>query len=233
MGKRKKKRVFLNREVMINGAIYAQALDISEDGMYLYTTADFASGAVLDLDFDIEGERVTAKAAILHSEPGIGIGVQFRNISPDSRMVVKRFLSGLSPEHAERRAPMVLLVDESSQSRSVYKNRLVHDGFRVVEASDGLEVVKNLKQKSPDVVVLDLKLTKFSGFKILHLMSADPQLRCIPVIVLSSRVSPEDVEKAMELGAKEYLAKATTTPMKLTQAMMRILKEARSEASGQ
>jgi CheY-like chemotaxis protein len=226
MGKRKKKRVFLNREVVINGAVYAQALDISEDGMYLYTTADFAPQAVLDLGFSIGDEQIKAKAAILHREPGIGIGVQFRNISPDNRMAIKRFLAGASSTDTEHRAPVVLLVDETPQSRAIYKNRLVNDGFMVIEASDGLEVVRNLKKKRPDVVILDVKLTKFSGFKILHIMNADPELRCIPVIVLSSHVTPEDVQKAVALGAKEYLAKATTTPIRLTQALMKALKDA-------
>lgn len=226
MGERKKKRVFLNREVMINGAVYAQALDISEDGMYLYTTADFAPKAVLDLDFSIGEEQVKAKAAILHSEPGIGIGVQFRNISPAGRMAVKKFLASASLVDTEHRAPVVLLVDETPQSRTIYRNRLVNDGFIVIEAADGLEVVKNLKKKKrPDVVILDVKLAKFSGFKILHLMGADPELRCIPVIILSSHVTPDDVQKAVAMGAKEYLAKATTSPIRLTQALMKALKD--------
>jgi CheY-like chemotaxis protein len=76
-------------------------------------------------------------------------------------------------------------------------------------------VVRNLKNKRrPDVAILDVKLSKFSGFKILHLMGADPELRCIPVIVLSSRVTPDDVQKAVPWGRRNTWTRPTHHPDK-------------------
>jgi CheY-like chemotaxis protein len=227
MKKRKKRRVLFEKDVIINGIITAYALDISEDGMYIHTTANFVRDAVLDLDFDVDNTHIKVKATIQHIQPGIGLGVKFINMSPEDRLVLKEFIRRSSDVGEIRVSQNVLLVDGNAQSRSIYKNRLLQDGFSVTEAADGQEAFRALQHSKFDLVILDLRIEKIDGFKILQLMRVNPDLKRIPVMVLSSGVVPEDVEKAVALGARDYLVKTTTTPIKLSEKVKAILQEKR------
>jgi|Deesub1362A_J573_1020465.scaffolds.fasta_scaffold00004_329 CheY-like chemotaxis protein len=227
MKKRKKRRVLFEKDVIINGIITAYALDISEDGMYIHTTANFVRDAMLDLDFDVDNKHIKVKATIQHIQPGIGLGVKFINMPPEDRLVLKEFISRSSDVGEIRVSQNVLLVDGNAQSRSIYKNRLLQDGFTVTEAADGQEAFRALQHSKFDLVILDLRIEKIDGFKILQLMRVNPDLKRIPVMVLSSGVVPEDVEKAVALGARDYLVKTTTTPIKLSEKVKEILQEKR------
>lgn len=226
MEERKKRRVIFQKDIIINGAVKGYALDISEAGMYIHSLADFVSGAVLDLDFDISGKRINVKAGIQHIEPTIGIGVKFLNLnkSPESVMLIKALIyskTKVTLEHSKK----VLVADANSQSRTIYKTRLLQDGFLVHEAENGLQAFRTLQQIRPDIVVLDPHLDGVDGFKLLQIMRANPELKRIPVVIVSSRIVPEEIDKAIALGAKDYLIKSTTTPIKLSETVNRILKD--------
>jgi len=224
MRDRKVERVLIKKDVIINGSLKAQAFDISEGGMYIYTQAEFNSGDLLELDFDVDGVPIKVKARVQHTQLGVGIGVEFSGLSHEESMRIKRLLERLqhvSPVEASGKKK-VLLIDNDVRSKSVYKMRLLRDGFTVFEASNYLEAVKLLQESKPDIVVLDLWQEGMDGFNILQLMQINPDLRIIPVLILSTRNVATDVEKAMALGAKDYLLKMTTTPIKLSEKIRAI-----------
>lgn len=222
---RGKKSALLQQEVIINGILKAQALDISEEGMYISTQAELLSGAVLDLGFRIGDLPIAVKGVVQHAQAGLGIGVKFINLAPEHYTVIKKFV-----EHSEEVAAgprkagkKILLVDDSAQSRSIYRNKLGLEGFAVTEAANGVEALKQLSEMAPDLVILDLWMEGIDGFKILQLMQLNPNLKDIPVIVLSARTVPADIQKAISLGAREYLPKMSTSPLKLTEKVKEIL----------
>jgi len=218
MKNRKVERVSIKKDVIINGSLKAQAFDISEGGMYIYTQAEFMQGAILDLSFDVDEGPIKVKARVQHIQLGVGIGVKFSGLSHEELIRIKRLLERLqhlSPVEVSGKKK-VLLIDNDVRSKSVYKMRLLRDDFAVFEASNYLEAVKLLQESKPDIVVLDLWQEGMDGFNILQLMQINPDLRIIPVLILSTRNVATDVEKAMVLGAKDYLLKMTTTPIKLS-----------------
>ncbi len=224
MRDRKVERVLIKKEVIINGSLKAQAFDISEGGMYIYTQAEFNSGDILELDFDVDGVPIKVKARVQHTQLGVGIGVKFSGLSHEESIRIKRLLERLqhvSPVEVSGKKK-VLLIDNDVRSKSVYKMRLLRDDFTVFEASNYLEAVKLLQESKPDIVVLDLWQEGMDGFNILQLMQINPDLRIIPVLILSTRNVATDVEKAMALGAKDYLLKMTTTPIKLSEKIRAI-----------
>jgi len=224
MRDRKVERVLIKKDVIINGSLKAQAFDISEGGMYIYTQAEFNSGDLLDLDFDVDGVPIKVKARVQHTQLGVGIGVKFSGLSHEESIRIKRLLERLqhvSPVEVSGKKK-VLLIDNDVRSKSVYKMRLLRDDFTVFEASNYLEAVKLLQESKPDIVVLDLWQEGMDGFNILQLMQINPDLRIIPVLILSTRNVATDVEKAMALGAKDYLLKMTTTPIKLSEKIRAI-----------
>lgn len=207
-----------NKEIIINNAVKGHILDISEAGAYIHTQADFIQGAILDLSFAINDKQIKVKGIIQHIKPGVGIEMLFLNLLPDDLACIKNFLSARS-SLAKKESPVkkLLLVDDSAQQRSAYRNKLIEEGFTVTEAQSGTEAFMRLQELKFDLVILDLWIEGIDGFKILHIMKANPVLKEIPVIILSARSTPDDIKKAMALGATDYLVKMTTTPAKLAE----------------
>lgn len=222
---RKKKRVLIQETVLINNIIKANALDISEEGMYINTQAEFVSGAVLELSFKLKDKDIKLKARVQHVQPGIGMGVRFINLSPEVYLIIKNFVDEASEIAIKPKERIILLVDDSAQSRAIYRNKLTLDGFAVIEASDGIEALKKLQETKPDLIILDLWMEGIDGFKFLQLLNLNPDLKDIPVIILSARSVPEDIQKALSLGAKDFLPKMTTTPVKLSEKVKEYFKK--------
>lgn len=222
---REKKRVLIQESVLINGIIRANALDISEEGMYISTQAEFVSGAVLELSFRLKDKDLRLKAIVQHIQPGIGMGVRFLNLSPETYSVIRSFVEEAAEVALKPRERVILLVDDSTQSRAIYRNKLTLDGFTVIEASDGIEALKSLQENKPDLVILDLWMEGIDGFKLLQLMNLNPDLKNIPVLILSARSVPGDIQKALALGAKDFLPKMTTTPLKLSERVKEYFKK--------
>jgi len=80
-------------------------------------------------------------------------------------------------------------------------------GLEVAVAEDGAEALRKLETDKPDLVLLDLVMPKLNGLDALQTMKENEVTRDIPVIVLSARAQEEDIQRAMELGAADYMAK--------------------------
>lgn len=222
---REKERVLIQKDVVINGAIKACALDISEGGMYIHTQAEFIEGSSLELDFDIDGTSVHIKAAIQNTQPGIGIGVRFVNATPEIVAQIRRFIQQspiVQAREEKSSGKNILLVDDSAKSRLMYRSKLNLEGYTVTEASNGVEALKYLHEIKPDLVVLDLWMEGIDGFKVMQLMKLNSKLKDIPIVVLSARSVPADIQRAIDLGARDYMPKMTTTPIKLAEKVKEI-----------
>ena len=64
-----------------------------------------------------------------------------------------------------------------------------------------------LKQDIPSLIILDLIMPKVTGFEVLQMISITPQLEKVPVVIVSNLAQDSDIEKAQQLGAKEYFVK--------------------------
>lgn len=94
--RRGSKRVSVEKDVIINGIVRAYILDINEDGMYIYTQAQFIPGVILQLNFSINGNSIEVMAQVKHAQPGIGIGVKFVEISEEDLIKIKKYIKEIS-----------------------------------------------------------------------------------------------------------------------------------------
>jgi len=78
----------------------------------------------------------------------------------------------------------------------------------VITAYDGEEGLKRAKQELPHIILLDLIMPVMDGFDVLEQIKANPDLKHIPVLILSNLGQDSDINKAKELGAVDYLVKA-------------------------
>lgn len=99
----------------------------------------------------------------------------------------------------------ILVVDDDKNHRTMLKLNLRKAGFKVIEVSDGEEVIPVLKKKSVDVILLDLKMKRMGG---LTTLSALQQAGItLPVVVITAFSSVESAVKAMKRGAFDYITK--------------------------
>jgi len=219
MRDRKEERILVQKDVLINNSLKAQAFDISEGGTYINTQAEFEIGDMLELSFEVDDAPVRMKARVQHIQPGVGIGVKFIGLSVEDSMRIKRLLQSLShaPQADVAGKKKVLFIDSDVRTKSVYKTRLLRDGFFVIDASNNVEAIKLLRDSKPDIVIIDLWTEGIDGYDILQLMQMNPDMKKIPVLVLSARHVAADVEKAAQLGARGFLLKMTTTPIRLSE----------------
>lgn len=105
----------------------------------------------------------------------------------------------------------ILVVEDDKFLRELLVRKLSKDGFDVQNAIDAAAAYAVLNDRIPKIILLDLILPGVDGFEILAHIKADPKTKDIPVIVLSNLGQKEDIEKAMALGAKDFMIKANFT----------------------
>jgi two-component system, chemotaxis family, chemotaxis protein CheY len=100
----------------------------------------------------------------------------------------------------------VLVVDDDPNIRRMIVAALRREGYEFLEAPNGREALDVMRQERPDVVVLDLMMPILSGWDVLRERADDPELRSIPVIIISANRDPE-VATAVAQGICAFLPK--------------------------
>ncbi len=102
---------------------------------------------------------------------------------------------------------MVLVVEDEKPLAEVLQDEFKAKGFAVHVALDGEAAVEHARKHKPDIILLDLLLPKKNGFEVLEELKSDPDLKHIPVIILSNLGQDEEVRKGLALGAVDYFVK--------------------------
>ena len=103
---------------------------------------------------------------------------------------------------------------------------LEHDGFDVIEAHRGLQAIQNIREKMPDLVILDIMLPDMDGFEVLQIIREGSS---VPVIMLTARGEEDDRIRGLELGADDYVTKPFS-PRELGSRVKAVLR--RNEMAG-
>jgi CheY-like chemotaxis protein len=112
----------------------------------------------------------------------------------------------------------ILLVEDNEMNRDMLSRRLKKKGYDVICAADGEAAVATTKAERPDLVVMDLSLPLVDGWEATRRIKADPELRAIPVLVLTAHAMESDRERAMAAGCDDY----DTKPVELTRFIDKI-----------
>jgi CheY-like chemotaxis protein len=119
----------------------------------------------------------------------------------------------------------ILLIEDDSFITQMYATKIDELGFSVLTASNQSEVKDILTQNNNQVslILLDLILPDVGGFDILQWIKKKPQLKDIPVVVLSNLSSQADINQAFELGAVDYIVKSNYTPTEVMRTVKKYL----------
>jgi len=113
---------------------------------------------------------------------------------------------------APQNAPVILIVEDDASLSKMYALKFKNEGFRVLVANDGAAGLAMAATEHPHIILLDMMLPKYSGIEFLEQLQQHAQSIKVPVLALSNLTEKQEMDRAIKLGVKEYLAKAMFTP---------------------
>ncbi len=103
------------------------------------------------------------------------------------------------------------MAEDDTFFSKVFKSKLTEEGFDVLVAPNGAELLKEARKRKPDLIILDLIMPKMDGFTALGELKKDPDLKDIKVVISSTLEQQEDIDKTQKLGAAGYINKSDIT----------------------
>jgi two-component system cell cycle response regulator len=101
----------------------------------------------------------------------------------------------------------VLIVDDNRPNVELLQAHLESAGYEVATAFTGEEALASVASQSPDIILLDIMMPGMSGYEVCRRLKATPDTKGIPVVMVTALHELEDVEKAVEVGADDFLMK--------------------------
>ena len=129
-------------------------------------------------------------------------------IAPEQEIMAairEYYLGGAEPER--RQEHLVLIIEDSQPIATVVQVALEKEGYKVIRGNDGIEGLKLAIEQRPDLIICDSVMPRMDGFGLLRTLKANQGTAAIPVILLTSKASPEEEQKALEAGFHDFIAK--------------------------
>ena len=114
---------------------------------------------------------------------------------------------GISTDRVAAKGPLILLVDDNEINLSTVGDYLRAQDFCVILARNGLEAIQVVRERKPQLVLMDIQLPVMDGIDAISILRADPTLKSLPILALTSRAMVGDRERCIEAGANDYLTK--------------------------
>jgi two-component system response regulator MtrA len=102
---------------------------------------------------------------------------------------------------------LILVADDDDDVRELVVFRLEHAGYEVITAADGEEAVELVLERRPDLCVIDVMMPKLDGLEVTERVRALPELADTRILLLTASVHESAVERGLEVGADDYIAK--------------------------
>ena len=117
----------------------------------------------------------------------------------------------------------IIIIEDDAVLRDVLSEKLEKSGYIVDRAEDGVVGMRKIREARPDCVLLDILMPNKNGIEVMEDLHADPLLKDIPVIVISNSGQPVEIQRAQELGVREFLIKAIFDPNEVLEKVHRVL----------
>lgn len=115
----------------------------------------------------------------------------------------------------------ILLVEDEEIIVDLLQKKLSQEGYDMKIARDGEEGLAAMKKEKPDLVLLDIIMPRIGGFEVMEEMNKNPELKKIPVIIISNSGQPVEIDRAKELGAKDWLIKTEFDPQEVIEKVVK------------
>ena len=127
------------------------------------------------------------------------------------------------PSTLEPTAPrLILVVDDEARMRRFIRMNMELEGYQIVEADNGVDALEQIRQHTPDLVIMDVMMPQMDGFETLRLLR---EISTVPVILLTVKGDEEDKIQGLGLGADDYITKPFS-PRELVSRVEAVLRRA-------
>jgi two-component system KDP operon response regulator KdpE len=123
---------------------------------------------------------------------------------------------------------LILIVDDEARMRRFMQMNLDLEGYRVIEAGNGLEAIDRAREDLPDLILMDVMMPELDGFEALRIIR---ETSTVPVIMLTVRDDESDKVKGLELGADDYVTKPFS-PRELASRIKAVLRRVEMDSPG-
>ena len=101
----------------------------------------------------------------------------------------------------------ILVVEDQEDNRQILRDLLTNAGYEMLVAEDGVQALEQAEKHRPDLILMDIQLPVLDGYEATRRLKANPELKAIPIIVVTSYALSGDEEKARAAGCDAYVAK--------------------------
>lgn len=120
-------------------------------------------------------------------------------------------------------AKKIVLIEDDMYLRKMYELGLKKAGFQVKSAENGKLGLELIESTQPDLVLLDVIMPELNGFEVLKRLNESGKIKNYQIIMLTNLGQEDDLKKALELGAKDYIIKSNFTISEVTQKIKKLL----------
>lgn len=114
----------------------------------------------------------------------------------------------MNDEKNKNATKYILVIEDDEYISDVYQKKLSLEGFETALARDGEEALRMIRERKPDLVLLDIVIPLKDGFQVLSEIRNDASLKGVRVLVMSNLSQGKDIARAKELGAVDYIVKS-------------------------
>jgi DNA-binding response OmpR family regulator len=120
--------------------------------------------------------------------------------------------------------PTILVAEDERDIRELIAFTLRFGGFEVEEAANGMEAIEKARKLRPDLIILDVRMPKKTGYEACQELKGADETKDIPIVFLSAKGQEAEIKQGMKLGAVDYIIKPFEAEL-LPKRMAEILKE--------
>ncbi len=106
----------------------------------------------------------------------------------------------------------ILIIEDNNLLGELLMSTLKKHQYEVLWSTDGAHGLEKIRESKPDLVLLDIGMPTMNGYEILEAKAGDPELKDIPVIIISNSGEPVEINRLLSKGVKDYLVKVQLTP---------------------
>ncbi len=211
--KRMTDRYPYNEEILINGKIPVEPVDIGLGGLYVLSDRSFILGGEFTISLPLKRERFEVRVRIQHKQEGVGVGLLFIDLTDAVKSKIYELIFEVKKRIDVTRAEgcRVLLIDDDAVLRKICKCRLLSEGFVPFEVADGFEAKEVLLKEQIDMIVLNMGPKGTGKFNVLGMFKRSMEFKKIPLIAFSFNATEEIGERALSNGADEFVSFTITS----------------------
>jgi len=117
----------------------------------------------------------------------------------------------------------ILIIEDDPLMSRMYQKIFTFEGYTVVMSPNGEDGLEKIRKEKPNLILLDVMMPKMNGLQVLEKAKADPEIKSIPVIMLTNLAGTQDAETALSKGAVKYIVKSEYEPKEVAKMVKEIL----------